>query len=300
MKRLLPLLSLLVLLACQTPSSPDPAAQLWQPVFSDSLTEFAPGIVSTGHEFAISFMPDMQEVYFTRMDSNRRFFIYRSQYQDGEWQRPAITSFSGQWLDADPFISPDGERLYFMSFRPLQEADTAELENPHLWYVIRQGESWSEPVPLDANIRSEEYGEGFPSVDENYNLYFPSMRRNGQNDIWYAAFEDGRYVDPVLLPESVNDTATSDSNPVIDPFGERLIFYSKRDGGQGAVDLYTSKKLPDGSWTSAQNLGPAINSAAVEYCPALSPDGKLLFFTRRALEGENPLRIYYRQTAGLY
>ncbi|MEM6346651.1 MAG: hypothetical protein AAF927_22370 [Bacteroidota bacterium] len=300
MRRLFPLLSLLTLLACQTPPSPDPSAQAWQAVLSDSLTEFAPGIISTGHEFAISFMPDLQEVYFTRMDSNRRFFIYQSLYREGQWQSPRISSFSGQWRDADPFISPDGERLYFMSFRPLQESDTAELESPHLWYVIRQGKSWSEAVPVDANIRSEEFGEGFPSVDQNYNLYFPSMRRNGQNDIWYAAFEDGRYLDPILLPESVNDTAFSDSNPVIDPFGERLFYYSNREDAYGAADLYTSKKLPDGSWTPAQNLGPSINSAAVEYCPALSPDGKLLFFTRRALEGEDPLRIYYRQTAGLY
>ena len=300
MKRLLPFLSILVLLACQKPNSPDKTALHWQPTLSKSLVEFAPGIISTGHEFAISFMPEMQEVYFTRMDSNRRFFIYRSAFQNGDWQSPRPASFSGRWRDADPFVSPDGERLYFMSYRPFEEVDSVELENPHLWYVIRQGASWRDAIPLDQNIISEEFGEGFPSVDEQYNLYFPSMRRNGQNDIWYSAFEDGRYLTPVLLPPSVNDSSHSDSNPVIDPAGERLFFYSAREGGYGEVDIYTSKRMPNGVWTEAQNLGTAINSAAVEYCPALSPDGKHLFFTRRALEGENPLRIYYRQTEGLY
>ncbi|MFK7925861.1 MAG: hypothetical protein AB8H47_28185 [Bacteroidia bacterium] len=47
MKRLLPFLSILALIACQKPNSPDKSQILWQPTLSENLVEFAPGIIST-------------------------------------------------------------------------------------------------------------------------------------------------------------------------------------------------------------------------------------------------------------
>ena len=61
----------------------------------------------------------------------------------------------------------------------------------------------------------------------------------------------------------------------------------------GGGDLYIGFREADGSWSEAANLGPAVNSTAIDYCPNLTPDGRYLFFTSRrsviAASPENPL-----------
>ena len=73
-------------------------------------------------------------------------------------------------------------------------------------------------------------------------------------------------------------------NPEISRDGTLLLFTSLRPGGHGLGDLYVSR-LVRGVWTPAKNLGPGVNTAADEYHPTLSHDGRQLYFVRR---GPNP------------
>jgi hypothetical protein len=53
-----------------------------------------------------------------------------------------------------------------------------------------------------------------------------------------------------------------------------------RPGGQGGEgDLWVSFRKPGGSWSEALNLGDAVNTPATNFCPAVSPDGKYIFFS---------------------
>ena len=63
--------------------------------------------------------------------------------------------------------------------------------------------------------------------------------------------------------------------------GNTIYFASDRDGGIGGVDLYVSRKLPDGTWGVAENLGPEINTSLDEDFPNISPDGKTLYFSSK-------------------
>ena len=58
----------------------------------------------------------------------------------------------------------------------------------------------------------------------------------------------------------------------------------------GLRDLYLTLHLPDGTWSTPQNLGPRINSAYFECGPRISPDKKYLFFTRAKGWWENSSR----------
>ena len=55
------------------------------------------------------------------------------------------------------------------------------------------------------------------------------------------------------------------------------------------------------SWTKAENLGKAVNSPRLDYCPALTPDGEYLIFTSRRSsmsftpDSENKLQDLYEQ-----
>ena len=62
------------------------------------------------------------------------------------------------------------------------------------------------------------------------------------------------------------------------------------DDGYGDADLFVSY-LRDGAWTPLRNLGPRVNSAARDYSPRLSPDGRsLLFSSERGLPDAPPRR----------
>jgi len=76
------------------------------------------------------------------------------------------------------------------------------------------------------------------------------------------------------------NTAHGDDLPYIAPDESYLIFASDRPGGYGGRDLYVSYRS-DARWSVPQNLGPAINTAAWELYPSVSPDGRYLFLTRR-------------------
>jgi len=43
--------------------------------------------------------------------------------------------------------------------------------------------------------------------------------------------------------------------------------------------MHIAFRGPDGEFLPAHNMGDPINSAALDYCPALSPDGSIFFFS---------------------
>jgi hypothetical protein len=62
--------------------------------------EFAPGIVSTGHEFGLSFTADGQEAYFSRFEAKQPIHIFRTRLVKGVWQEPEKLPISGDtWSD---------------------------------------------------------------------------------------------------------------------------------------------------------------------------------------------------------
>ena len=254
--------------------------------------EFAPGIVSTGHEFGISFTPDGKEAYFSRFATNQPIHIFRTRLVNGAWQEPERLSISGDaWSDLDPFVSPDGKRLFFISTRsdPTMTSESGQ-RGMDIWVAIRSGAEWSNPHRLE-NVNSEAK-EGSPSVTRNGTLYFFSDRQGGagKNALYESRLIRGHYERAVFLPAAIN-AGPSDTSPFISPNGKTLLFYSTRSGGFGKADLYVSSKK-HGQWTTSVNLGPLVNSADSDYNPSVSPDGREFFFGRNS-------RLYMISTEAL-
>jgi len=83
---------------------------------------------------------------------------------------------------------------------------------------------------------------------------------------------------PVNLGPVIN-SSSNDQHPALSKDGLSLYFTSNRPGGHGADDLWVSQRASvDDPWGPPQNLGPTINTAAVEFSPAFSRDGHWLFF----------------------
>jgi Tol biopolymer transport system component len=232
---------------------------------------FEPGIVSTAApEFAISFSPEMREVYFNRATPDRRAFpIFRSVFTDGRWTEATPAAFAPDGRNPDPFVTLDGSRLYFSSDR---ENGNGGLD---IWFVERRGSGWSAALNLGPAVNSSA-NDVFVSATRGGTLYFGSDR-SGNSQIYRSYPAGAAFSAPERLPDEINGYRTV-SNPAISADEHWLFFAAVDDGGYGESDLYVSERV-DGRWSAARNLGESVNSPYADFAPALSPDGTLLFFT---------------------
>jgi Tol biopolymer transport system component len=243
---------------------------------------YAEGTLSTReNELNAAFSPDGRTVYFTIKagDGSRLAVIVESRIQpNGGWSSPEVVSFSGQYADYDPLVSPDGSKLFFISNRPPKgQEPRRDLD---IWVVDRAGSGWGAPRNLGAPVNTGG-DELYPSVASDGTLYFSSCGRadsRGRCDIYRSRFREGRYLEPENLGDAVN-TAASETDAFIAPDQSYLVFaaYGRPDAiGDG--DLYAST-FRAGAWSAPALLGRQINTTAREYCPIVSPDGQYLYFT---------------------
>lgn len=251
---------------------------------------FASGIISTNaEEYRITFSTDGKEAYFARGDAffpiSRKATIYVSTLRDGRWSAPQVAPFSGKHSDIDPFISPDGKKLFFCSDRPVDGVAHNDFD---IWVVEKSKNGWGEPRHLGREVNSEA-DELYPSVTRKGRLFFGSDRPGGHGgwDIYEAeGKKDGRYTNIKSLDEAVN-TQGWEFNPLISADGSALLFTAlNRKGGFGLGDLYLCHREGE-RWYPPQNLGPRINTRNDEYHPSVSADRRKLFFVRRIM-GELP------------
>ena len=242
-------------------------------------TPFAEGVIETeADEYGPTFAPDGATLYMTRRNNRQgdEFILVSHKVADA-WTTPEVPSFSGRYYDKEPFVSPDGTKLFFASTRPNPAGDPSADFN--IWVVERTESGWSETSLLASAVSSLEY-DNYPSTAANGNLYFGSDREGGLGriDLYRSRWLDGEYQPAENLGRQINTEAT-EADPYIAPDESYLIFSSTREGSLGEGDLYISFNRA-GSWTQPRNLGPIINSSDYEYAPLVAPDGRHFFFSR--------------------
>lgn len=248
---------------------------------------FAPGVVSTDDSIELNgvISPDGRELFFTRVDPDRRFVMHRSRWVDGRWTEPeAVEAFPGGAGDTavDMTYSADGNELVFLGRGPGGVTDPPGLD---LWRMRREGDGWSLAEVIPPPV-STEHGESYPCLVADGSLYFSSGRPGGlgESDIWRAQrLADGSYAEPVNLGTPVN-TEYAEGDTWVSPDETVLVVTSRRPGGHGAADLWISTRDAGGEWSSLRNLGPTINTEGYEYCPMGTWDGRVFFFSRRVGE----------------
>ena len=104
-------------------------------------------------------------------------------------------------------------------------------------------------------------------------------RQGNSAELLLARSGYGDWSEPVNLGDSIN-SAAPDQGPGISTDELTLYFASTRtEGGFGGNDIWVSRRRSRADqWGPARNLGPVINTSAVESTPTLSRDGHRLYF----------------------
>jgi Tol biopolymer transport system component len=237
---------------------------------------FAPNIISTGmSELNAVFSPDFKEFYYSIRMPNEQMVIMVLKKVDGKWSSPEVAGFSGEYSEADPFITADGRYLYYVSKRPVNSLQ-APKNDWDIWRVENIDGEWSEPEHLSSDVNSDK-DDVYPCLTKDGTLYFSSGRGVGNNrDIYYAK-SNGRDFDPsIKLSETINEKWEGDL--YISPHEDYMIFRTYgRATGHGLYISFNNNE----EWSIPINMGKEINMTGDEFCPMVDPDGKYLFFTSR-------------------
>ncbi|MGC1468410.1 MAG: hypothetical protein WA793_03440, partial [Sphingorhabdus sp.] len=142
-------------------------------------------IASDQYETTPTFTADGREMYFFRGDPTfSTYQLFWSKCENGDWSAAMPVPFASPApvIEADPGITPDGKRLYYISTRHAPGSDDFDI-----WYVDRIGSGWGDPQRLPEPVNSPA-PELLPRADREGNLYFGSARTGGQGqgDIYVA------------------------------------------------------------------------------------------------------------------
>jgi PKD repeat protein len=218
-----------------------------------------------------AFSPNGLEMFFTKYvhtsphDYSQLVFL---RLEDGHWSsQPQPAPFSDtNYFENNPWYSASGDTLYYVS----------SSLGGFIVFVTRLGDGWSQPQPLSVEVPGGMTTGLQFSISRDGTLYAELWEGADSNIYRWERLGDS-YVQPENLGEPINSSAL-DFMPFIDPEEQFLLFCSKRPGGYGMTDIYISRSAGGGAWGDPVNLGPQVNSAREDGWPAISPDGKYLFF----------------------
>jgi len=229
------------------------------------------GVTTPNDESTPSFTPDGKTLYLC---NNLKICV--SKWVNGKWTNPQVVAFSGQWKDWDPFISPDGKRLIFVSNRPVPGASAGQKNN-HLWYAdLLAGDDWSEPVHIGEPLNVNGVVAYAPCLTRAGTVSFCSRNRDGNKGMggYWARREGDHYEKPRQL-------RLNGDNDIFDPFispDERYLIFASNG------NLYISYRK-GADWAPGISLGPEVNNNSDNGSPYVSPDGKTLYYSSGKVQG---------------
>jgi TPR repeat protein len=191
---------------------------------------------------------------------------------------------NSEFPDYGPFVPAD-ESFMLYSTRRLGPGTVMDLNGMYTAdiYISKTTDGIFQKAktigpPVNTSTGDEEV-VGLSPSGETMLMYYDNAAAFG--DI-YSCEGDKKlnFKKPELLGKNVN-TAELEKSATLTSSGNTLYFSSDRKGGFGGTDIYISKKLPNGEWGPALNLGEEINTAFDEDFPNISSDEKTLYFSSK-------------------
>ena len=160
-------------------------------------------------------------------------------------------------------------------------------------FAVNTGRGWSEPRPLPKQLQIGSWQADMQiSADGSVLLFAANQKTDDTNKPSLNIFvserdEDGRWSEPFSIGPAIN-TDANERSPFLHPDMKTLYFSSDKEGGQGGMDVYVTRRESDSCWncwSDPINLGSTVNTPGNDCWYRVSADGSVAYFARK--QGQN-------------
>jgi outer membrane protein OmpA-like peptidoglycan-associated protein len=271
-----------------------------------NLVNMGPSINTANHEYFPTITVDGQNFLFTRNSRTGQVAsqedLMVSKKVEGKWA-PAelMPGVNTPYNEGAPAYSADGKILFFAACEAgpnlFYGDNRSGLGSCDIFYSAFSNGHWSKPRNLGPPVNSRDW-ETQPSFSsDGKSLYFIRGHINKDHsvkdqDIFVSTLnENGEFGVPVRLSDKINTTGKEES-VFIHPDNMTLYFSSDGHPGMGGLDIFVSKRQPDGEWGDPVNLGYPINTKGDENSILVDPSGKLAYMGSDRPGGYGGLDLY--------
>ncbi len=191
-------------------------------------------------------------------------------------------SINSPYADYSPILSADESMILFTSRRPENvggdlDEDGKYYEDIYISYKTEDGKNWQKAKNIGPPINTPEHEATVSaSIDGQIIFIYKDDASNGS--IYFTSMQGNNWTPPEKLGGDINSEFW-ESHAALSADGDILYFVSDRPGGYGGRDIYRCKKLPNGAWSNAFNMGPVINTEYNEDSPFIQPGSNKLYFS---------------------
>ncbi|WP_316829326.1 OmpA family protein [Pedobacter aquatilis] len=133
------------------------------------------------------------------------------------------------------------------------------------------------PTNLGKGVNTAD-AEYFPTLTADGETLIFTRQVNGNEDFWTSQFKNNSWNLATPLSSRINTSQYNEGAQTISPDGKYLFFTGcNRPDGLGRCDIYVSHREGK-DWGEPYNIGKPVNSEYWESQPAISPDGRTLYF----------------------
>ena len=133
------------------------------------------------------------------------------------------------------------------------------------------------PTNLGSGVNTTD-SEYFPALTADGETLIFTRQANGNEDFWTSQFKNNSWNLATPLSTKINTTRYNEGAQTISPDGKYMFFTGcNRTDGLGRCDIYVSHREGK-DWGEPYNVGKPVNSEYWESQPAISPDGRTLYF----------------------
>lgn len=208
----------------------------------------------------------------------------------------AISLLNSQYDEQAPVMSPDGKMLAFtVDDHPENVGGAAD--HGDIWFSTKTATGWSKPVHGGKLINNVHHNTvaGF-SPDGTQMFLMGHYQQNGKpvtsQGISVSVRTGDSWSAPVNIPILYFKNMSVYNSGFLSADGKTLVYSAVGYETRGGEDLYVSLKV-NGKWTEPKNLGPTLNTTMQDVSPALSEDGKRLYFASNGHKANVSFDIFY-------
>lgn len=189
-----------------------------------------------------------------------------------------------------PVVDATESMLIFTSRRPTSTGGFLDVDEKYFEDIFvsqkQDDGTWGKPMSIGSNINTDghEATIGLSADGQELYIYRDDF---GDGNIYVSQLRNGAWSEPLLLNNNIN-SPFRETHATVSADGQTLYFTSDKSGF-GSMDIFRSRRLPNGEWAVAENLGEVINTKYDEEAPFIHPDGKTLFFSSK---GHNSMGGY--------